>query len=446
MKKKKNIAIKIVIALIVLSFVLLPVVFLFMGALAATAADEEGQMEGFEDLVPITFEGVIEGEQITLDVTYGGETIKGLKAMVKDKKFTLNYDTTGGNSGRAISMGSYSGKIGYREAYTADNYPAVNENTKEYALTKAAKATWRGYMRSGSKYLASMPSSMGKIGAERQVAVKVPSGKEKKIKVIIANHKTKGDGAMDFILENDSFSSVVAADYAEVVSVSNTKGISIKLEGEIKKEDDDKKYITITGEVDHQECYAQGEVKAGGKFKADGYVGSNASLYGASGAWRTGKLVWPIDKAYIIKRGGVVITSPWGPRNVRVGSKFHRGVDIDTANPGRGEGPNTPTLAVEDGTVTYAGWSGGYGNFILISHGTQDGKTVETAYGHHYSLKVKTGDKVKQGEVIGLAGTTGQSSGEHLHFEIRINGEKVPTLSYFGVEEKAQVVPYKGKE
>lgn len=48
--------------------------------------------------------------------------------------------------------------------------------------------------------------------------------------------------------------------------------------------------------------------------------------------------------------------------------------------------------------------------------------------------------------MIGLAGTTGQSSGEHLHFEIRINGEKVPTLSYFGVEEKAQVVPYEGKK
>lgn len=97
--------------------------------------------------------------------------------------------------------------------------------------------------------------------------------------------------------------------------------------------------------------------------------------------------------------------------------RMHEGIDI--AAP-MGE----PIKAALDGTVTYAGWMSGYGNFIKLKH--SDG--VETAYGHCSKIDVKVGESVKKGEVIGAVGSTGNSTGPHLHFEVLVNGEhKNPT-------------------
>ncbi|MEP7241080.1 MAG: M23 family metallopeptidase [Devosia sp.] len=98
--------------------------------------------------------------------------------------------------------------------------------------------------------------------------------------------------------------------------------------------------------------------------------------------------------------------------------KLHTGVDL--ASP-RG----TPIYAAGDGIVERAGWSSGYGNFTLIKHVNG----YETGYGHQSKLLVKAGDKVRQGQIIGLVGSTGNSTGNHLHFEIRINGNFVDPLS-----------------
>jgi murein DD-endopeptidase MepM/ murein hydrolase activator NlpD len=98
--------------------------------------------------------------------------------------------------------------------------------------------------------------------------------------------------------------------------------------------------------------------------------------------------------------------------------KLHTGVDL--ASP-RG----TPIYAAGDGIVERAGWSSGYGNFTLIKHVNG----YETGYGHQSKIIVKPGDKVRQGQVIGYVGSTGNSTGNHLHFEIRINGNFVDPLS-----------------
>ena len=94
-------------------------------------------------------------------------------------------------------------------------------------------------------------------------------------------------------------------------------------------------------------------------------------------------------------------------------SWYHRAVDI--AN------PKTPeVLAAQGGTVISAGWGGGYGNYIIIDHGNG----YQTVYGHlkNGSLAVKAGDRVRQGQKIGIMGSTGRSTGPHLHFEIRTGG------------------------
>lgn len=114
---------------------------------------------------------------------------------------------------------------------------------------------------------------------------------------------------------------------------------------------------------------------------------------------------WPV--------GGASISSTFGTR----WGKLHAGVDLT--------GPSN-IKASAPGTVTYAGQMNGYGNIIIISHG--DG--YETRYGHLSSIKVSVGESVSRGESIGVMGNTGRSTGTHLHFEIRKNGDPKNPLSY----------------
>ena len=99
--------------------------------------------------------------------------------------------------------------------------------------------------------------------------------------------------------------------------------------------------------------------------------------------------------------------------------RMHEGVDM--------AGPvGTPITTTGDGTVTFAGWQSGYGNLIKIQHelGT------ETRYGHLSRIRVKTGQRVSQGDRIGDMGNTGRSTGPHLHYEVRVNGRAVNPMSF----------------
>ena len=100
--------------------------------------------------------------------------------------------------------------------------------------------------------------------------------------------------------------------------------------------------------------------------------------------------------------------------------EFHQGIDI-AAN----EGNNV--FATADGVVAFAGERGGYGLFVKIDHGFG----YETAYGHNSKINVKVGDEVKAGDVIALVGSTGRSTGAHVHYEVLIDGTSVNPASYF---------------
>jgi murein DD-endopeptidase MepM/ murein hydrolase activator NlpD len=119
-----------------------------------------------------------------------------------------------------------------------------------------------------------------------------------------------------------------------------------------------------------------------------------------------GTFIWPVQGP---------VTSPFGWR----WGRMHEGIDI-------GVGYGTPIAAAASGTVVYAGWESGYGNFVLIDHGNG----LATAYGHQSSIAVSTGAAVTQGQVIGYVGCTGHCFGPHLHFEVRINGSPVDPLGY----------------
>ena len=112
------------------------------------------------------------------------------------------------------------------------------------------------------------------------------------------------------------------------------------------------------------------------------------------------------------------LTSRYGESS-RLRKSTHTGLDIAAPN-------GTPIKVVADGTVTCASYNGAYGNLVKIDHGNG----VETWYAHTSKMYVKVGQKVTAGEVIASVGSTGNSTGNHLHLEIRINGEHVNPQNY----------------
>jgi len=132
----------------------------------------------------------------------------------------------------------------------------------------------------------------------------------------------------------------------------------------------------------------------------------------------TGKFTWPLP-------AGHIITSPFGWRNIGRGREFHSGIDI-----AGGSVMGKPIVAADGGTVKLANYnpnnSSGYGMYIIIDHG--GGFT--TLYAHCSAIKVNVGDKVTKGQEIALVGQTGDATGPHLHFEVRINGVAVNPLLY----------------
>ncbi|GAA3450316.1 hypothetical protein GCM10018962_21490 [Dactylosporangium matsuzakiense] len=103
--------------------------------------------------------------------------------------------------------------------------------------------------------------------------------------------------------------------------------------------------------------------------------------------------------------------------------QLHAGVDIAA-------GGGQPIIAAADGVVVRAGPSGGNGNYTCISHGLYQGKGLATCYAHQSAILVHVGERVSRGELIGRVGTTGASTGYHLHFEVRLDGRPIQPLTW----------------
>ena len=132
--------------------------------------------------------------------------------------------------------------------------------------------------------------------------------------------------------------------------------------------------------------------------------------------YKGGVMLWPIAV------DGTYITSPYGNRlhPIQGVYRYHDGIDIGNA------GFGAPVVAAADGIVTYAGVMSGYGNCVMINHG--DG--IVTLYGHGQEIYTELGATVKQGDVIMAVGSTGNSTGPHLHFEVRKFGVAVDPIPY----------------
>jgi murein DD-endopeptidase MepM/ murein hydrolase activator NlpD len=120
----------------------------------------------------------------------------------------------------------------------------------------------------------------------------------------------------------------------------------------------------------------------------------------------SGALAWPLSGP---------VTSPFGMR----WGRMHEGIDIAASE-------GTPIHAAAAGRVIYCGWEEGYGNLVVLDNGNG----VATAYAHQSSIAVSCGQDVAQGDVVGYVGSTGHSTGPHLHFEVRVNGVAVDPFGY----------------
>ena len=138
--------------------------------------------------------------------------------------------------------------------------------------------------------------------------------------------------------------------------------------------------------------------------------------YVYDGEYLGGVMAWPVAKS------GTYITSAYGTREhpVHGVTKFHTGIDIGNA------GFGAPIIAAADGVVSMASYYGGYGNCVMINHGNG----ISTLYGHGQKILTSVGSTVKKGDLIMEVGSTGVSTGPHLHFEVRINGSHVNPMTY----------------
>jgi murein DD-endopeptidase MepM/ murein hydrolase activator NlpD len=139
---------------------------------------------------------------------------------------------------------------------------------------------------------------------------------------------------------------------------------------------------------------------------------SNKATFPHTGVFSNGSLMFPSDAE---------ITSGFGWRRHPIlgQDRFHGGIDF-------GASYGSTIRAAEGGKVIFAGWYGGYGNTVIINHGGG----ISTLYGHSSKLFVSQGKTVKPGEAIAAVGSTGLSTGPHLHFEVRQDGEPVDPMAY----------------
>ena len=158
------------------------------------------------------------------------------------------------------------------------------------------------------------------------------------------------------------------------------------------------------------------EAEASRPSRGNSTTSESAENTGTSGSTNVSK-----DGMYSITGTRYSITSPYGPRYSPVSGKseFHNGIDIGAPH-------GAPVYSLKDGVVSYSGWMTGYGNVVVVNHGD-----MSTLYAHNSSLAVSVGQSVSGGQQIANVGSTGWSTGPHIHFEVIIGGSRVDSAPYY---------------
>lgn len=205
--------------------------------------------------------------------------------------------------------------------------------------------------------------------------------------------------------ENVSYTEAIACPVQEVsdssMYVGNSKVINAGVEGQAQVNAD----VTYVNGVESTRNVLSYNVISNATTEVVAVGSAERPTWAASGSFR-----WPVSGE---------ITSYFGYRSIFGSTSYHSGIDIATAY-------GTAIAAADGGTVTWTGYKGSYGNLVIIDHGNG----YQTYYGHCSSISVSVGDKVYKGQTIARVGSTGRSTGNHCHFEVRYNGTSCNPLKY----------------
>lgn len=231
-----------------------------------------------------------------------------------------------------------------------------------------------------------------------------------KTEYTVYNVQVKGKNEMTFATEEE------ANEYAKKIksAVKSTVKSTVKVEKSVSEE-----LVSTTEKASAKKIYS--DLVSRYKPVVRTY---SSSYWPSSGKTRYGTKASGALHSFI--SGGIrpcsgVVTQNYGPSSYYA-SGMHTGIDIGSLG-----GKAVPIYSYKAGTVVNAGWNGDYGKCVIVSHGTDaNGNELQTLYAHFSSISVTKGQQVAQGQQLGNMGTTGRSTGVHLHFEIRVlsNGYK----------------------
>lgn len=207
----------------------------------------------------------------------------------------------------------------------------------------------------------------------------------------------------------------VKNEYKEHLDVLNAE------QGRLERQIAEADALIISLEEDTESAIAEYEISIASEDKMAKYLDEMSLQYAHEqdaelrGVYSDSQFIWPVPSC-------TLLTSPYGYRihPILDYERLHAGLDI-------GAKFGEEIIAADGGTVLIAEYSDSYGNFVLIDHGDR----YSTAYGHMSEIVVEAGQEVKQGELIGYIGSTGWSTGPHLHFEIRLDGERIDPEEFF---------------
>lgn len=292
---------------------------------------------------------------------------------------------------QAITDNSTAGKLKTVQAQIAHTDNQINEINKLMGELNKQSAEAAQKKKQQEKLLSERARAMYMVGNDGILEMLFTSENLSEMFARIDNYKaiTRADRATIENLEK------------QINTIAQTKQVKSQARTQLEKikKEQESQYKKLSAE------YAAENASAGGF----------SNLSWGNGTW-TNDYQWPID---LKNSNALTITSGFGGRKSPggIGSTNHKGVDV-------GVPTGTPVLAAADGVVNFAGDGGGYGNFISIDHGrASDGTTYGTQYGHLSKIEVKQGQQVKKGQEIGLSGSTGHSTGPHLHYNFLVNGQ-----------------------
>ena len=251
-------------------------------------------------------------------------------------------------------------------------------------------------------------------------------------------YKTKHTLILDLLMSTDSLSQFLDRIYYQNLIIQSDKSKMAALKEEARRiavtkqqlETEKKQLDRIIKDIDKENSNIKNTIKQNksmiDKIRNDkkAYEKSERELKKQSD--RLASLISKSTKnsgvstsgAFMLPVSGARISSPFGYRIHPIFKSriFHTGIDYAIAY-------GTPIRASNSGKVIFSGWYGGYGKVVIIDHGTYKGQPTSTLYAHMSKQAVAVGQYVSKGQVIGYVGSTGYSTGAHVHFEVRVNGK-----------------------